>query len=304
MNNYCKYLPVSRDDENWGLTVLNAGCTHVLPGSRYPSGTHPEHHNFNWSGGRVLEEYQVIYITNGQGTFESESQGQTSVKAGTVIFLFPNERHRYKPDEHMGWDEYWIGIKGTIIENLLASGYIGPQNACFYVGFHNGLLDIFNSIIEHTKTERPGYQPLISGAALHLLGTIHAISKQKMWENGDDALISKAQLLFRANISNLYSPKQAALDLNVGYSWFRKHFKDYTGLSPGQYYLQLKIDQAKSQLTTSNCPVKEIAYNLNFDSSFYFSKIFKEKTGLSPTEYRDRSLQTGSFTENAFMSID
>jgi AraC-like DNA-binding protein len=296
MNNYYKYLPVSKDDENWGLTVLNAGCTRIAGGREYPSKTHPEHHNFNWGSGRTLQEYQVIYITNGQGIFESESQKQTVVKAGTILFLFPNERHRYKPDEQTGWDEYWIGIKGNIIENLVTSGYIRPENACFYIGFHKELLDIFHTIIENTKTELPGYQPRISGAALHLLGIIHSISKQNTLEKSGDAIISKAQLLFRANISNAYSPEQAAHELGVGYSWFRKHFKDYTGLSPGQYYLQLKIEQAKNQLATSDCPVKEIAYNLNFDSAFYFSKIFKEKTGLKPTEYRSRSQQTGRFT--------
>ena len=80
--------------------------------------------------------------------------------------------------------------------------------------------------------------------------------------------------------------------MNVGYSWFRKLFKNYTGLSPGQYYLQLKIEKAKELLCNSNSPIKKIAQELNFDSSFYFSRIFKDKTGLKPTEYRIRS-QTG-----------
>lgn len=298
MNNYYKYLPVSKDDENWGLTVLNAGCTHIGPDHEYPSQMHPHHHNFNWNSGRVLQEYQVIYITNGSGVFESESQKQVAVKAGTIIFLFPNEKHRYKPDERTGWDEYWIGLKGDIIENLLEAGYISPENACFYIGFHNEVFNIFNTIIENTKSERPGYQQLISGAALYLLGIIHAVSRQSVLGNSNsDVIINKAQLLFRSNINNPYSPEQAAQELNVGYSWFRKHFKDYTGLSPGQYYLQLKIEQAKIRLATSSCSVKEIAYNLNFESAFYFSKIFKEKTGLKPTEYRDRSQQTGDFTQ-------
>jgi AraC-like DNA-binding protein len=289
MHNYYKYLPVSKEDEEWGLTVLNAGCTHIEPSHEYPTKTHPQHHNFNWNSGRILNEYQVIYITGGQGLFESESQKKTSVRAGSIIFLFPNERHRYKPDSDVGWDEYWIGIKGGIIENLVKSGYIRPENACIEIGFHSDLLNIFNEIIENTKAERPGYQPLISGAALYLLGAVHATAKQNMLESTDDDIINKAQQLFRANINKVFSPEQAAQELKVGYSWFRKRFKNYTGLSPGQYYLQLKIEQAKIWLTTDNCAIKKIAYDLNFDSAFYFSKIFKEKTGLKPSEYRKKS---------------
>jgi len=34
--------------------------------------------------------------------------------------------------------------------------------------------------------------------------------------------------------------------------------------------------------------IKEIAFSLNFESAFYFSKLFKEKVGLSPKEYRKK----------------
>lgn len=289
MQNYYKYLPVSKEDEKWGLTVLNAGCTHIEPCHEYPTKSHPAHHNFNWRNGRVLQEYQVIYISRGQGLFESESQKPTIVTPGTVIYLFPNERHRYKPDDQIGWDEHWIGIKGNFIDNLASCGYLSPKNACMEIGTHSEIINIFSEIIENTKTERPGYQPLISGAALHLLGSVHSIARQNDIENNDNDIINRAQLLFRANTKQPFSPEQAAHELNVGYSWFRKRFKTYTGLSPGQYYLQLKIEQAKIELATSSCSIKKIAYDLNFDSAFYFSKLFKEKTGLKPSEYRTRS---------------
>ncbi|MET3113152.1 AraC-like DNA-binding protein [Pedobacter sp. CG_S7] len=290
MINFYKYLPVSKEDENWGLTVLNTGCTHIEATNSYPLKNHPAHHNFDWSSWRILQEYQIIYITNGQGTFESASFKQTQVKAGTIIVLFPNERHRYKPDNNTGWDEFWVGLKGDIIDNLVLSSYLNPKKPCLFIGFNESIFNLYNSIIETTKKEKPGYQPLVSGAVLHLIGACHAIMKQSTTENKkEETIIDQSKLLFRSNINNTYSPQQAAQELNVGYSWFRKSFKDFTGLSPGQYYLQLKIEKAKEMLCSSNAPIKEIFIELNFDSSFYFSKIFKEKTGLKPTDYRKRS---------------
>jgi len=290
MNNFYKYLPVSKEDESWGLTVLNTGCTRIEAARDYPYKNHPSHHNFNWKSWRRLEEYQVIYITNGQGIFESENFPQAKVKAGTLIILFPNEKHRYKPDSNTGWDEYWVGVKGPIIDNLLSAGYLSPDNPCHYIGFNDGIISLYNLIIEKTKQERSGYQPLISGIFLHLLGTCHSIIKQSGVESSEEEIIiDRARLLFRSNINNAYSPEQAAQDLNVGYSWFRKRFKSYTGLSPGQYYLQLKIEKAKEFLTSSNMRIKEISIELNFDSILYFSKIFKEKTGFNPTDYRKRA---------------
>ncbi|HZX73643.1 MAG TPA: helix-turn-helix transcriptional regulator, partial [Cyclobacteriaceae bacterium] len=64
-------------------------------------------------------------------------------------------------------------------------------------------------------------------------------------------------------------------------------FKTYTGISPGQYLLQLKIERAKMLLADPTKSIKTISYELNFESMFYFSKLFKEKTGLSPENYRN-----------------
>jgi AraC-like DNA-binding protein len=291
MINYFKYLPVSKEDESWGLNVLNAGCTHIEASNNYPIKNHPAHHNFNWNTWRVLHEYQIIYITKGLGVFESETFEQTEVKAGTIIILFPGERHRYKPSADTGWDEYWVGVKGPIIDNLLLQNFIKPENPCIYIGFNENIFALFNSIIDRTKEERPGYQPSVSGAILYLIGCFHAISKQNSVENKEDSIIiNKAKLLFRENIYNDYSPEKLAQDLNVGYSWFRKLFKLHTGLSPGQYYIQLKIEKAKEMLNYPKASVKEIAIQLSFESNFYFSKIFKDKTGVSPIEYRKQTL--------------
>lgn len=293
MINFYKYLPVSKEDESWGLLVLNTGCTHIGPTSIYPFKNHPAHHNFNWKSWRTLQEYQVIYITRGSGIFESENYKQTKINAGTVIVLFPNERHRYKPDPETGWDEYWVGVKGKIIDNLVTSGYLKPEAPTQYIGFNESILEVYNGIIEKTKQERPGYQPLVSGAVFYLLGACHSLAKQHTLGNQEeDNVINRAMLLFRSNINNPYSAEQAAQDLCVGYSSFRKFFKNYTGLSPGQYYLQLKIEKAKDLLCSSNIPIKEISIDLNFESSFYFSKLFKEKTGLKPTDYRKRCRDT------------
>ncbi|MEJ7684533.1 MAG: helix-turn-helix transcriptional regulator [Segetibacter sp.] len=64
-------------------------------------------------------------------------------------------------------------------------------------------------------------------------------------------------------------------------------FKSYTGIALGQYLIQLKIEKAKILLSNPSKTIKEIAYDLHFDSCFYFSRLFKEKTGFSPDTFRN-----------------
>ncbi len=291
MRTYHKYLPISEQDEQWGLYTLNAGFGHIPLSVTYPSTDHPTRYYFDWTQGRVLDEYQLIYITHGQGTFESETGGVHAIQEGSLILLFPDEWHRYKPDERTGWNEYWVGFKGPIADQLVRNKFFTNRHPVMRIGFREEIVAFFNDICERTKTELTGYQPLISGEILHLLGFVHALSRERTLGgegNPEASLASKARVILRENVENFISIEQVSDELGVSYSLFRKIFKKYTGISPGQYLIQLKIEKAKLLLTLPDKLVKEIAYELGFDSSFYFSKLFKEKTGLSPVKYRER----------------
>jgi AraC-type DNA-binding domain-containing proteins len=291
MKSFHKYLPVSPEDEKWGLCTLNTGFGQIPLSSSYPSREHPPAYYFNWQNGRVLSEYQLIYITHGEGCFESETCGERAIREGSVILLFPDEWHRYRPHEHTGWNEYWVGFKGPIADELVRNRFFSRHEPVMHVGFREEIVAFFSDICDRTEAELTGYQPLISGEILHLLGFVHALTKEKIFDVNKDCaerLVSKAQVVFRENVETSITAEAVADELGVSYSLFRKVFKKYTGIAPGQYLIQLKIEKAKRLLTLPDKLIKEVAYELGFESCFYFSKLFKEKTGLSPISYRER----------------
>jgi len=288
MINYYKYLPTSSADESWGMHILNSGCNRIDKNADYPSPGHPAHHYFNWAKGRVLDEYQLIYISKGEGIFESLNYSQQQVKEGAIIILFPGEWHRFKPARQTGWDECWVGFKGDVIDNIISNQFFAKENPVLDIGLHENIIELFYTIIDKTKEERTGYQPLVSGIVMHLLGEIHSLTKQQSYSAEDitASIIKKAGIIFRTNIDNDISMEKVAEELNVSYAWFRKAFKNYTGIAPHQYLLQLRIEKAKMFLADHSISIKEIALCLNFESAFYFSRLFKEKTGISPELYR------------------
>lgn len=290
MVNYYKYLPVSDEDQNWGLHVLNAGCNRIHKSAIYPEPQHPSHHYFRWEQGRVFNEYQVIYISKGEGLFESESCALTKITEGTIILLFPDEWHRFKPNPETGWDEFWVGFEGEIVQNLIRQNFFSPNKPILQAGIREDIYNLLSGIIEKTKTEKPGYQPAISGTVLHLLGDVYSLTKQADFkqENISEAIINKAIFILRSNALKNFSIEDVADELEVSYSWLRKTFKLYTGIAPGQYLLQLKINKAKMLLDENRKSIKEIAFETGFESAFYFSKIFKTKTGICPESYRKK----------------
>jgi len=109
-----------------------------------------------WGKGRVLDEYQIIYISKGEGVFESINCGQQIVKEGTIIFLFPGEWHRFKPNPQTGWDEFWVGFKGVIIENIAQQHFLAKENAVLEIGLHEIIIQLFTNIIEKNKRRKNG----------------------------------------------------------------------------------------------------------------------------------------------------
>ena len=156
------------------------------------------------------------------------------------------------------------------------------------IGLHERILQLFTEIIEQTREEKTGYQPLVSGVVLHLLGVIYSLTKRQNYspEEATEALINKARIFLRANIDQVITMENVAENLNVSYAWFRKTFKAYTGIAPQQYLIQLRIEKAKIYLADFSLSIKEIAFRLNFESISYFSRLFKEKAGISPGVYR------------------
>lgn len=65
-------------------------------------------------------------------------------------------------------------------------------------------------------------------------------------------------------------------------------FKQQTGLTPNDYLLRLRVDKARQLLTTTSRSVTEIAFEVGFASSQYFSRVFRKYTGQMPSEYRHR----------------
>ncbi|MDG4850740.1 helix-turn-helix domain-containing protein, partial [Peribacillus frigoritolerans] len=65
-------------------------------------------------------------------------------------------------------------------------------------------------------------------------------------------------------------------------------FKEKEGLSPIQYLIKIRLEEAKRLLTTSNLSIQEIASNVGYSNPNYFNIVFKKFTGYSPGKYRKK----------------
>lgn len=145
MQHNFKYLAHNIDDRNWGIYMTVFGSARVEPRSEYPPLGHPNGYHFNWQNGRVLQEYQINYITDGEGMLETR-EGKHAVREGSVILLKPDMWHRYRPDKNTGWTEHYVGFAGDVAERMIKSTVVLNESPVLHVGYHEEILQDLQEI--------------------------------------------------------------------------------------------------------------------------------------------------------------
>ena len=286
-----KYLVANERDARWGLTVSTVGYDEVRPGEPYPTPNHPDGYFFNIGKGRVLNEYQLLYLLEGEGLFTSDHQETTKIKAGDFFLLFPNEWHTYHPLPGKKWKSYWIGYKGRNMDDRVRSGFLSPKKPIYHVGYSADIIYLYKSALKASQEEAAFVQQTLAGIVNHLIGLMYSLERNIILNKDSERveMINRARQRIREALESPLSIQQIAEEMGVSYSNFRKLFKEYTGLSPALYQQDLKLQRAKELLSTTDMSIKEIAYQLNFESPDYFSSKFKTKTGEKPSDFRLQS---------------
>lgn len=282
-----KYLIVNERDKKFGISVNTVGFQSIQPNTPYPLSDHPSGYYFNTQKGRILREYQFVYITKGKGRISFVPGEDMELSKGRVFVLFPGQWHTYYPDPETGWNEYYIGFCGDIIDKSLENQFLSKENQVLEVGLNEELVNLFSRAIEIAGLEKAASQQYLGGIVLHILGLILSVSQNHLFETNEvTRKIEQAKIIMNENIYKNIEPEILAEKLNISYSWFRKVFKDYTGYAPAKYFQELKLRKAKQLLVETSHTVKEIAYMLDYNSTEHFFSLFKKINGYTPLEYR------------------
>lgn len=110
----------------------------------------------------------------------------------------------------------------------------------------------------------------------------------------DKELLEKCVAIIRENFENTaFDVMTLASRLCMGRSKLYMQFKQMTGLTPNEFILKVKLDEAMALL--KNRPelnISEISVLLGFSSPRYFSKSFKAFFGVTPQSIRSASPRT------------
>jgi len=257
----------------------------------------PERHDF----------WEMVYVDNGKINAITNGIGCT-LEQGQAIFHEPNETHAHISDS-------------KVSNNMLVVSFTTQSEVMKY--FKNKtftldkagrtLLSLFVDEAKNALGNIPGdyenkndlqFVSTIFGSSqlLHCYFTEFLIrlirSGSTLSENvtiskksRDIANYSLSELICEFMRNNIYSDitlKDVCSQFLLGKTQLCKIFRESIGQSPIEYYIDLKIKEAKKLIRENNYSISQISDMLRYSSIHIFSRAFKKSTGMSPSAYKKR----------------
>ena len=148
---------------------------------------------------------------------------------------------------------------------------------------------LIRDFILETENKLPGYNELIDAIGLRLchilVRLLFKISDfiQKVSNRIDvEEVIQYMNNHYQKNITI----DDLAEVMHRSTSAFMRIFKKETGVSPGEFLIQIRLERARKLLLATEQSITDIAFNCGFNSSSHFATTFLKKYNINPRNYK------------------
>ncbi|MCI9369746.1 MAG: AraC family transcriptional regulator [Lachnospiraceae bacterium] len=265
-------------DKSKPLIVGSCGTYHLYTRPRLP--THRPR-------GRL--DFQLLYVAGGKAHFYFDgSEKDTVVTAGHMVIYRPKEPQRYVYYGTEQTEVYWVHFTGSNVKNLLRSYGITDDMRVIHTGSSPDYARLFKQMIQELQRCQADYKEMLVILLQQIFISVHRYltTEHKLKNDYLDIEMEAALGYFNEHYNTDLCIEEYARSKGMSVSWFIRNFKQYTGTTPMQYIVAVRIANAQMLLETTNDNITEIGHIVGYENPLYFSRIFKKQKGLSPSEYR------------------
>ena len=216
------------------------------------------------------------------------------VQKGVFLFQQNNIKMRVNPREilfvHLDQDNSMqcetlyatkkiVNMRGPLLRAILENlgldrvNMLVPKN-------HDRIDEIFDRLIELCKKT-----PVVNYHEISILcySLLVELAEQASVQQYPEALL-KALEYIQSHLKQSPSLEELAQYSGVSIMTLHRYFRNYLKTSPINYFLDRKLERAKTLLENHLYSIKEVSDMLNYASPQYFASEFKKKYGFSPKE--------------------
>ncbi len=233
------------------------------------------------------KQYILIYCTSGKGWIKFDNK-KAIICENDFYILPPNLEHSYGADAVSPWSIYWLhfsGLNADFFKDIAGKVNKIPFSKIARVEDRAILFEeIFQNLKMGYSIENLEYVNL---SLWHFLASFKFISQfRHLRKIQTRDPVENSILYMKNNLRINLTLKMISEQGGLSSSHFSTLFRNRTGRSPMDYFINLKIQYACHILDTTNMRIKEVSQYLAYDDPYYFSRIFSKIMGICPKAYR------------------
>ena len=239
----------------------------------------------------------LIYCLDGEGDANVDGQ-KLRVRAGDILIIPAGVAHHYHAREKNPWSIYWAHFHGNKASHFIRHLWQGDGTTTRYllsIGIQSRIASEFEALLETRESTHNLHAYILAANQLKQIlshiALIHPLAKQQQARGG--LYLEKVHTIMQAHIHEQLDLEALAQATNLSKFHFVKKYKDITGTTPINHFIQLKIERACHLLDTTTNSIGDVAFAVGYHDAYYFSRIFKKLMGLSPSQYR--KMRTGEY---------
>lgn len=225
--------------------------------------------------------WSAVLCLEGAATYRSGDGRARAIAPGTVFQRFPLVAHSVDIAPEPRWRECWVALGPPAGAALTGFGLADPSRPVLR-GPDAGV--ILPRIVDLGARLRGAPDSDLPGLAAEVFALAVVMISAGGRRPDDDPRIAAA--CRRLGEDPRQDLEHLALDLGFTYERFRKEFRQATGISPGAYRIQRRIERARTLLQEPGMTVARAAAELGYPDAFTFSAQFRRVVGTSPLAWR------------------
>ncbi len=234
----------------------------------------------------LFSSYLLIVMLTGTLTYET-LQSRGTARAGQVLLLDCNTPHSYAALGKCSFTfVHFAGAQSkTLYEEIIRSGgnLIRPADVNM---LHESIGEMLACMKQEKHIGEAAASSMLYGMLMQLLDAAGALGSRSM----ADPVVDQAIAYIRNHLTAKLTVDEIAAAVGYSPSYFSRLFAAETGMSPYQFVVRSRVEQAQLLLRTTHLSVQDIAFQTGFNSAANFCYTFRRILGVSPHEFRKRPM--------------
>lgn len=224
---------------------------------------------------------QVFWGIRGSGTIVIDGL-ERRLEPGKIALYFPGMTH----DIHAldtEWEYRWWTMDGPLAVSI-TTGFGLVRSDIYEAG--SAPVEIFEELEESISgASSPAGERYASAVAFKLLA--HAAGSRRTGNPQDVQIMEAINIIHKDWNNPMLGVEHLAGRVNMDRSVFSRRFHKAMAVAPVNYIINLRIQNALSQLKHGNEHVSKIARRCGWRDPNYFSRCIRKATGQSPEDFRE-----------------